>query len=78
MNSNDNNVYVVQCNKDNLEDVHCMLKMSVRVLEVDFANHCIKTFTIDSTMKRRLSDVGASYWLEPEYTVAKVAAGRKF
>lgn len=78
MNSNDNIVYIVQCTKDNLEDIHCMLKMSVRVLDVDFANHCIKTFTIDSTMKRRLTDSGASFWQEPEYAVVKVATGRKF
>ena len=78
MNSNDNYVYVVQCTKDNLEDIHCMLKMSVHVLEVDIASHCIKTFSIDSTTKRRLTDAGASFWQEPEYTAAKTVAGRKF
>jgi hypothetical protein len=74
MNSNDNNVYVVQCTKDSLEDVHCMLKMSARVIGVDSASYCIKTLSIDSTTKRRLTDVGASFWPEPEYAVAK---GRK-
>ena len=79
MNSNDNDVYVVQCTKDNLEDIHCMLKMAVRVLHVDTASCCIKTFSIDSIMKRRLADAGASFWQEPEYAVAKAAAtGRRF
>jgi hypothetical protein len=74
MNSNDNSsVYVVQCTKDNLEDVHCMLKMSARVLDVDTTNNCIKTFSIDSTTKRRLSDAGASFWQE----VACVSAARQ-
>jgi len=78
MNSNDNHVYIVQCTKDNLEDIHCMLKMAVHVLDVDFANHSIKTFSIDSTTKRRLTDAGASFWQEPEYAVAKAVVGRKF
>ena len=77
MNSNDNDVYVVKCTKDNLEDVHCMLKMSARVLHVDTASCCIKTFSIDSTVKRRLTDAGASFWQEPEYAVAKAASGRR-
>ena len=74
----DNNIYyVVQCTKDNLEDVHCMLKMSVDVLDVDFANRCIKTFSIDSTTKRRLSDAGASFWQEPGHAVMRSVAGRR-
>ena len=78
MNSNDNNVYVVQCTKDNLEDVHCMLKMFVRVLDVDFAKCSIKTLSIDSPLKRRLSDAGASFWQEPGHAVAKYATGRRY
>lgn len=77
MNSNDNDIYVVKCTKDNLEDVHCMLKMSARVLHVDTANCCIKTFSIDSIMKRRLTDAGASFWQEPEYVVAKAAIAQR-
>ena len=77
MSSNDNNVYVVKCTKDSLEDVHCMLKMSARVITVDTASCCIKTFSIDSTTKRRLTDVGASFWEEPNYTVAKAVTGRR-
>lgn len=77
MNSNDNNVYVVKCTKDNLEDVHCMLKMSARVLHVDAATCCIKTFSIDSTVKRRLTDAGASFWEESNHAVAKAAAGNR-
>jgi len=77
MNSNDNEVYVVKCTNDNLEDVLCMLKMSARVLHVDSVSCCIKTFSIDSIMKRRLTDAGASFWQEPEYVVAKAAAGRR-
>ena len=77
MSSNDNSVYVVQCTRDNLEDVHCMLKMAVRVLDVDLANSCIKTFSLDSMMKRRLGDAGVSFWQEPAYTMAKAVAGRR-
>ena len=79
MNSNDNNnVYVVQCTKENLEDVHCMLKMSARVLGVDSASCCIKTLSIDSTTKRRLDDAGASFWQESDHAVMVSAAGRRF
>lgn len=78
MNSNDNSVYVVQCTKDNLEDVRCILMMSVHVLDTDFENNRLKTFTIDSLTKKRLQDVGVSFWQEPAYTAAKAVAGRKF
>jgi hypothetical protein len=71
MNSNDNDVYVVKCTKDNLDDVHCMLKMTAHVLHVDTASCCIKTFSIDSTVKRRLTDAGASFWQEPVYATGR-------
>ena len=79
MNSNDNNnnYYVVQCTRDNLEDVHCMLKMSVHVLDVDFKSNCIKTFSIDSTTKKRLCDAGASFWQETGHAAMKAVAGQK-
>jgi sensor c-di-GMP phosphodiesterase-like protein len=78
MNSNDNHVYVVQCTKDTLEDVRCILMMSVHVMDVDFENNRLKTSSICSLTKKRLHDVGASFWQEPGYTVAKAVAGRKF
>ncbi len=73
MNSNDNQLYVVQCTKDNLEDVHCMLVMSSRVVDVDFVNHCIKTPSLDNLTKRRLSDAGASFWQETNCVIASQA-----
>ena len=78
MNSNDNNVYVVQCTKDNLDDVHCMLKMSARILDIDSVTCSIKTRSIDSMTKKRLCDAGASFWQETVHAVAKPAIGRRF
>ena len=75
--TNDNNIYVVKCSQENFEDVHCMVKMFVRVLEVDQATCCIKASSLDSTMKKRLTDTGASFWQEPEYAVGRMAAGRR-
>ncbi len=77
MNSNDNQLYVVQCTKENLEDVHCMLVMSSRVLDVDFVNHCIKTPSIDNLTKRRLSDAGASFWQETSSAVTSQTPVRR-
>jgi hypothetical protein len=73
--TNDNNIYVVKCNKDNFEDVHCMVKMFVRVLEADPVSCCIKASALDSCLKQRLTDTGASFWQEPAYAVARAAVG---
>lgn len=70
MNTNDNNPYVVKCSKDIFEDVLCMVKMSGRVIDADPAAGRIKTFSLDSCLKKRLADTGASFWQEPEYAVA--------
>lgn len=75
MNINDNNLYVVKCSKENFDDVHCMVTMFTRVVSVDAATCCIKTSALDSTLKKRLSDTGASFWPEPSYMVARAASG---
>lgn len=80
-NSNDNaNLYVVQCTKDNIDDVHCMLQMSANILDIDFQNHSIKTASLDGLMKRRLTDAGASFWQEAAkpVVVKKRLFARKF
>ncbi len=71
MNDNDNNIYIVQCTKENFEDVQCMVSMFAHVLDADPVKCCIKTFTLDSTMKKRLGDAGASFWQESAYAVTK-------
>lgn len=75
--TNNNNIYVVKCSQENFEDVHCMVKMFVRVIEADPTTCCIKASTLDSTMKRRLTDTGASFWQEPGYALARVASGSR-
>jgi hypothetical protein len=57
---NDNNIYIVQCTRDN----------------IDPRSYCIKTFSLDSTMKRRLDEIGASFWEEPAHTITKSAVGK--
>lgn len=74
---NDNIAYIVQCTRDNFEDAKYALKMFCRVVEVDEENCCIRTISLDSTMKKRLDSLGASFWQEPEYVVTKSVSGRK-
>lgn len=74
----DNSVYVVKCRADNFEDVQCMLQIFVQVLDIDPVNFCIRTFSLDSTIKQRLGDIGASFWQEVGYSPARAVAGRKF
>lgn len=77
MNINDNHKYVVKCSQENFEDVLCMVKMCVRVIEADATTFSIKTFSLDSCLKKRLTDTGASFWQEPVYQAVRVAAGRR-
>lgn len=74
---NDNTAYIVKCSKENFEDVHCMVQMFGRVIDVDAMNCCIKTFTLDSTMKQRLGDIGASFWQERDCGVVKSVMSRR-
>jgi hypothetical protein len=71
MNDNENNVYIVQCTKDNFDDVQYMVKMFVQVVDIDPVKYCIKTISLDSIIKKRLCDAGASFWQEPSYAVAR-------
>lgn len=66
---NDNTTYIVKCSEENFEDIHCMVQVFGHIIDVDVQNCCIKTASLDSTMKRRLGDIGASFWEEPVYTV---------
>jgi hypothetical protein len=68
---NDNDIYIVQCTKDNFEDVQCTVQMFARVIDMDREGYCIKTFSLDSMTKRRLCDMGASFWPEAEHPVIK-------
>ena len=76
-NTNDNNHYIVQCTRDNFEDVKYLVQMFCQILDVDGANFCLRTFSLDGTMKQRLDEAGASFWQESTYAFAKSATGRK-
>ena len=73
---NDNNAYIVQCTQDNFEDAKCMVQMYCRIINIDVKNYCIKTFSLDSLMKRRLDDIGVSFWEEHECISTKAAFTR--
>lgn len=73
---NDNNVYIVQCTRDNFEDAKYLMQLFCHVLDMDLQNYCIKTVSLDGTMKKRLDEIGASFWQEPEYAVTKSVMGR--
>ena len=68
---NDNNAYIVQCNQANFDDARYLVQMFCRVIDIDHKNYNIKTFSLDSTIKRRLDEIGASFWPEPDYVVTK-------
>jgi hypothetical protein len=74
---NDNNAYIVQCTQANFDDARYLVQMFCRVIDIDHKGYCIKTFSLDSTIKRRLDEIGASFWPEPDYAVTKSAAGRR-
>lgn len=73
---NDNSAYIVQCNQDNFDDVRYLLQMFCQVIHVDSRNYCIRIFALDGTLKRRLDDIGASFWEEPDYAATKSVMGR--
>jgi hypothetical protein len=75
---NDNNAYIVQCSQANFEDVKYLVQMFCRVIDIDHRNCCIKTFSLDSTIKKRLDEIGASFWPEPDYAVTKSVLGKRF
>jgi hypothetical protein len=75
---NDNNTYIVQCTKDNFDDARYLVQIFCRVIETDTQNYCIKTFSLDSTMKKRLDEIGASFWQEPDYAITKSVMGKRF
>ena len=68
---NDNSAYIVKCTRENFEDAKYLVQVFCQVLEIDHQNYCIKTFSLDGIMKRRLNDIGASFWEEPDYAVTK-------
>lgn len=73
---NDNNSYIVQCTRDNFDDAKYLVQMFCRVIDVDSQNYCIKTLSLDGIMKRRLDEIGASFWQEPDYAVTKSVMGK--
>ena len=74
---NDNGAYIVQCTRNNFEDAKYLVQVFCRVIEIDPQNYCIKASSLDSLMKKRLDEIGASFWQEPDYAVTKSAMGRR-
>lgn len=75
---NDNtNVYIVQCTQTNFDDAKYLLQVFCQILEMDTLNYCIKTFALDGTMKQRLTEIGVSFWPQPDYPVTKSMMGGK-
>ncbi|MCE9508375.1 MAG: hypothetical protein K8R48_08730 [Alphaproteobacteria bacterium] len=74
---NDNNAYIVQCTQANFDDARYLVQMFCRVIDIDHKNYHIKTFSLDSTIKRRLDEIGASFWQEPDYAVTKSVMGKR-
>ncbi len=72
---NDNNAYIVQCTHQNFEDAKYLINLFCKIIAVDSKNYCIKTFSLDSTIKKRLGEIGASFWQQPNYTVKKSIMG---
>jgi len=68
--------YIIQCAQDNFEEAKCVVQMFCKILDIDEQNFSIKTPPLDSTMKRRLDEIGASFWPESAYAAAKSVAGR--
>jgi hypothetical protein len=75
---NDNDAYIVQCTQANFDDARYLVQMFCRVIDIDHKNYYIKTVSLDSTIKKRLDEIGASFWLEPDYAVTKSVMGKRF
>jgi len=72
---NDNSVYIIKCSDSNFDDAQYLARMFCRIIEVDNSGLCIKTHSLDSTIKQRLDEIGASFW--QERAPAAVAVRRK-
>jgi|GEM_PF-5075802 len=62
--------YIVQCSRDNFETIQNLLKIFTTIIEVDTDNLTIKAGDIDSILKEKIADFGASFWQEAEYDIA--------
>ena len=74
MNGNDNDAYVVQCTKDNFDDAKYLVQVFCHILEIDDGAYSIRTNALDGTMKRKLDEMGASFWQERGYMQNKSRA----
>ena len=61
---NENNTYIVQCTGDNFDDVRHMVQLFSSIIDVDNNNFSIRTFSLDSIMKQRLTEIGVGFWEE--------------
>ena len=74
---NDNSAYIVQCTRENFDDAKYLMQIFCQIIDIDAAACCIRILSLDATMKRRLDEIGASFWQEPGYAMTKSAAGRR-
>lgn len=74
---NDNNLYVVQCTQENFEDAKYLVQVFCQIVDIDTSNYCLRTFSLDGTMKQKLDQIGASFWQESACTLAKPVLVRR-
>ena len=71
---NDTNSYIVQCNRDNFDDVRYLMQIFANILDIDSEKYTIKVLSLDSIMKQKLSNIGAGFWEETEVSISRELA----
>ena len=69
----EDNTYIVQCNSENFDDAQYLIHMFANVIDIDNSNYSIKTFSLDSLMKQRLTELGVSFWEEVNYGIKRAS-----
>lgn len=66
-------IYIVQGDSDNFENIRNLLNIFTDIIEVDEESFSLKTTAIDSILKQKVADLGASFWQEGEYSISNIA-----
>ena len=70
---NSSSYYIVQGNSENFDNIRNLLNIFTDILEVNEEAFTLKTTAIDSILKQKVADLGASFWQEDEYSISRIA-----
>jgi len=67
------NTYIVQCNRENFDDIKHLVQLFSNIIDIDKDSNIIKTLSLDSITKQRLTELGVGFWEETESYIKSAA-----